>query len=175
MLVKENLLTLFKELDGLLKQDQVSISTIVIYGGASLIFQDIIDRATVDVDVFDPQLQDKFRLRVLELAQKHSLDPNWINSTGNAFKVEMPKGWQQRVDNLFTGEVLIVNSLSRVDLIFTKLLAELDRGEDLLDLNALQPTYQELDDLTPHLLSLESNPSWKQNVMKLLSLLKNGQ
>jgi hypothetical protein len=101
-------------------------------------------------------------------------DENWINSTGKAFSHELPGGWRERTVVVFSGRVLTVKVLGRLDLIFTKILAELDRGEDFEDLVSLGPTKAEIENLRRFLVDLEKGKPWKVKVGQLLkSLLKD--
>ncbi|MDC0980312.1 DUF6036 family nucleotidyltransferase [Bdellovibrionales bacterium] len=170
MIDKENIIALLEELDDSLS-DQEESRTITIYGGAALISMNLLDRATVDIDVFQPNLDESLKKAIREVGEKHLLDELWINSTGSAFITELPKDWQDRTTLLFKGEYLTVKSLGRTDLIFTKLLAELDRGEDLKDLENLKPTRKELDFIKTSLLDLEDEKTWRNKVNKLIEHL----
>jgi len=172
MIEKRNLLKLLGDLDAALEARGERLHReLVIYGGAALIALNIPDRATVDIDVFEPTLDLVLISTIKELAQKNMFDEHWINSTGLAFKHEMPKGWKQRTVIVFKGRFLSVKMLGRIDLIFTKILAELDRGEDLQDLIKLKPTQSEINSLRPHLCKLESGLAWQTKIEDLLQLL----
>jgi hypothetical protein len=170
MIDQVNLDELFRELDAELTARGLK-RKLVIYGGAALIHQKILDRATVDVDVFQPKIDKDLARLIAVVGKKHLLGDHWINSTGSAFLHESPAGWEKRVQNVFQGESLEIQVLGRLDLLFAKLLAELDRQEDLPDLRALRPTPKELSQLEPHLLKLDSNPKWESKVKSLISIL----
>jgi hypothetical protein len=76
--------------------------------------------------------------------------------------------WRDRIVPFFTGDWLEVYHLSRADLIFTKFLAELDRHEDLPDIVNLQPTRKELVEVERHLIELDSDEEWRQQVKNLI-------
>jgi len=171
MIEKKNLNSLFKELDDALslKKEKKSI---IIYGGAALISLGILDRATVDIDVFQPQIDETFLKVINKVGEAHSFGELWINSTGNAFVKELPSKWEDRVDLIFDGKYLTVSRLGRLDLIFTKLLAELDRQEDMADLMRLKPTDSELERIQEPLLLLEDNELWKTKVEEIIKRIK---
>lgn len=176
MIDKGNLLNLFAEVDSHLKsQGLSSCQGIVIYGGAALISIGVSERATVDIDVFAPKIDGALEAAIVNVAEKYDFDKNWINSTGRAFVDEMPKGWRDRVQPLYKGEVLIVKILGRIDLIYTKFLAELDRGEDLEDLKSLKPTKSELRRIEEQLKSLEESSLWKQKVDEIIGELQGDE
>lgn len=107
-----------------------------------------------------------------EVGEKNQFNEHWINSTGKAFVKELPKGWQNRTFEIYKGSNLTVLSLGRIDLIFSKLLAELDRAEDLEDVKGLKPSISELDIVAEPLMALENNQAWKKKVSELISILK---
>lgn len=171
MIEKENLNSLFDQLNGSLNKLKEH-RKIVIYGGAALIALNHIARATVDIDVFAPRLDEVFKKVIKEVGEKNQFNEHWINSTGKAFVKELPKGWQNRTFEIYKGSNLTVLSLGRIDLIFSKLLAELDRAEDLEDVKGLKPSISELDIVAEPLMALENNQAWKKKVSELISILK---
>lgn len=169
---KSNLKNHLQELDEqLVLLGEAKSRELIIYGGAALISMDIISRATVDIDVFSPHLDAVIVKAIKTIAEKHLYDENWINSTGSAFSYELPQGWRERSIVFFKGKVLTVKTLSRIDLIFTKFLAELDRGEDLEDLKSLKPTKNDLEKIKSALINLESNQAWSQKIDEIVELL----
>ncbi|MBT4762875.1 MAG: hypothetical protein HOO06_14370 [Bdellovibrionaceae bacterium] len=172
MIEKKNLDLLFAELDELLSKQSMRYH-LIIYGGAALIANNILDRVTVDIDVFEPQLDKHILAAIKEIAKRHMFDDLWINSTGNAFKNELPKNWKTRLLQVFKGTRLTISTLGRIDLIFTKFLAELDRQEDLEDLKSLNPTVAEIKEIRTPLLELENDKQWKEKVIELLNMFES--
>jgi len=170
MIDNKNLNLLFEELNKAL-EFQGEKRNFVIYGGAALISLNITNRATVDIDVFRPKLDPILREIIKEVGSRLMLGEYWVNSTGNAFVSELPKGWQKRTTQIYNGNNLEVRTLGRVDLIFTKVLAELDRQEDWIDLVSLRPLPSELKEIKQHLLDLEDNQEWKNKVLEILKKL----
>ncbi len=150
MIDKSNLHYLFSELDQFLFDNNESRS-LTIYGGAALIALDILNRATFDINVFQPQL-DKILLEAISaVGEKHNFNEYWVNSAGKAFVSELPEGWRSRRASIYSGKALNIFSLGRSDLIFTKILAELDRQENMPDIIRLKPSLNELNSLKRHL------------------------
>ena len=173
MIDKDSLRALLKELDEQLCKQQLKRS-ITIYGGAALIALDILDRATYDIDVFQPQIDDDFRKAISEVGKRHLFDDLWINSTGAAFVKKLPEKWQARTVPFYLGSCLTVYHLGRSDLLFTKLLAELDRQDDLPDIIRLKPKEQELLQAQKCLLKLDADKDWQAEVKKPIRKLIHG-
>lgn len=172
MIDSKNILRLLKELDDYLF-DRSAPRALVIYGGAALISMGITQRATVDIDVFQPKLDPILSEGIRFIAKKYLFDEHWINSTGNAFVKELPEGWRSRTVEYFKGRSLTISTLGRTDMIFTKLLAELDRQEDMQDLKQLKPTKDELNFIRMPLLSLEDSSEWRSKVREILNELSD--
>jgi hypothetical protein len=171
MIDKNSFKGLLDELDELLGK-QSEFRELTIYGGAALIALNIVGRATIDIDVFQPHLDKVLQEAVIQIAKRNKLSEFWINSTGKAFIKELPAGWRQRVESVYKGKHLVVNSLGRRDLVFTKLLAELDRQEDMADILALAPTTEELQFSEEQLLKLDNKIIWQNKVKELIASLK---
>ena len=171
MIDKRNLKELFRKLDLALSSYNEK-RELVIYGGAAMISMSVADRATFDIDVFEPKIDPLLNDIIRSLGEEFSLGEHWINSTGKAFEYEMPVGWKERLRLIYEGSYLQVMSLGRLDMIFTKVLAELDRQEDFEDIISLSPSSDELQSIEPTLLVLEENKLWKQKVTELINKLK---
>lgn len=133
----------FALLDEELYKISDTIHTITICGGATMMFFDR-RNSTNDVDVLDGVVDEEMKLASLEVAKKLQLKENWLNSSSNSFKYCYSDGWEKRVGNAFTGKALIVNSISREDLLQSKFYAFIDRGFDFEDLISLRPTRKEV-------------------------------
>lgn len=64
----------------------------------------------------------------------------------------------------FTGRSMTLYCLGRLDLLMSKLFALCDRGIDLADCLALQPTATELDEVLIWLEQQDTNPDWPAHV-----------
>ncbi|RLE18897.1 MAG: hypothetical protein DRJ14_02290 [Acidobacteria bacterium] len=131
---------------------------IVVCGGSALIFLGLTTRATTDIDILGQldanatrvmsleQLPDWFEAAAEKVKRDFNLPGNWVN-TGPASQVSsgLPEGLAKRLIYKKYGKFLSVSYISRVDQIFLKLYASIDRGgyhvDDLMNLN---PTETEL-------------------------------
>ncbi len=170
MIDNKNLGDLFKKLDHELSKLNL-FRELTIYGGASLIALKQIERATVDIDVFLPRIDNKLKEIIFKMAKEFQLNDLWINSTGYAFIKELPRDWENRTQIIYKGNYLIIKSLGRIDLIFTKILAELDRQEDLLDLEQLKPQKNELEFIKDDLIKLDDSKEWRSKVNEIFEYL----
>jgi len=69
----------------------------------------------------------------------------------------LPEGWERRVQPLWRGNALDLQTLGRQDLLCTKLVALMDREEDLQDCIAMAPTPEELAAAWPFVQQYEGN------------------
>jgi len=133
---------------------------IVVCGGAALILTGLVPRTTKDVDVValstsevlrspDPLPDDLLRA-VAEAAEDMGISENWLNNgpssgEGGLFQMGLPAGLEGRMCSRKYGPILTVHLIDRLDQIYFKLYAAVDRGgyhiEDLL---ALEPASDEI-------------------------------
>jgi hypothetical protein len=133
---------------------------IVVCGGASLILTGFVSRTTTDVDIValavengfvspDP-LPDHLILASREVAEDLGLHESWLNNgpsrgVGGLFQMGLPDGLISRVRSKTYGSHLVVHFTGRLDQIFFKLYASVDRGGyHIEDLVALCPTNNEI-------------------------------
>lgn len=145
----------------------------VVIGGAALALLGVIDRPTRDFDIVQPELSDEVNVAAQEFAQHLrdqgvELDADWLNNGPSQVADILPDGWQNRLRSLFIGEALTLTTLSRSDLLKTKLFALCDRGTDLVDCLALSPTEIELSEAMTWLEIQDANPMWPQHVRDTL-------
>lgn len=103
--------------------------------------------------------------RFAALPHTQPSDGAWLNSKSYDFVVIpgcMPQGWRQRLRPLLHGKALRLDTLGRQDLLCTKLVATVDREQDLDDCIALAPTAQELQDAWPFVEQYEGNDEVRQ-------------
>ena len=148
--------------DEFLDADGLRFDAVVI-GGAALHALGIITRTTDDVDVLVPQVPAPIAAAAARFAARPDTQPSdgeWFNSKSYEFVgIDgcLPEGWQARLRPLFRGRALKLQTLGRLDLICTKLVAMIDRGTDLGDCIALAPTAAELDEAWPFVVNYEGN------------------
>ncbi len=106
-------------------------------------------RETGDLDMLSPT-GDMELLRASEsVAELHNLDKEWLNSIGHRFSKYLPAKWNSRLVTVYNGSNLKVNSLSKTDLLFTKVKAFFSRGtpDDLEDILALGTSFNEVNEI----------------------------
>ncbi len=144
----------------------------IICGGASLILQGIISRTTKDIDIVAPPIDKILEEAAISVANDLGLDTHWLNSDPETISRDLQKGWEERVFEVFKDSNLVVYSLSRGDLIFSKFWALCDRQKDKQDLILLKPTLKELEDAIAQTVSKDGNPTWGEWVKKQGTLMK---
>lgn len=128
---------------------------LVVCGGTALNALHFISRTTKDVDVIgilsDNQItyanfDSRFLEQVALCAATFDLPSNWLNTGPESFiKSGFPSGFIKRLTWKRYGEQLHLGYISRIDQIFFKLYACVDRGGyHVDDLFALNPTSDEL-------------------------------
>lgn len=165
-----------KEFDLFLKQKNLNFEAIVIGGGALSILG-VISRETQDIDVLDPSISKEVLDASKEFAQIKNisttkLKENWLNNGPDSLKNFLKEGWHLRLDNLYNGTNIKLQTLGRIDLIGTKLLAYCDRGLDLKDCIDLNPTKEEIFSIVDWVKSYDSNPDWPDYVDKKINELR---
>lgn len=133
---------------------------IVVCGGSALIALDLVPRTTKDVDVLAMEnngelaspapLPSELVQVAKEVKQSLDLPDDWLNNgpssnEGGLFQMGLPEGLQERLIRKSYGKKLTVSFINRLDQIFFKLWASVDRGGyHISDLTALNPTEEEL-------------------------------
>jgi len=133
--------------------------TLAVVGGSALLALGLISRATRDIDVLaiveDRQLVSAQPLPATLLDAAHTvardfgLSDEWLNpGPTSLLDLGLPDGFYERAQHRIYGPGLEILFASRVDQIHLKLYATVDQGagKHLDDLEALQPTGQELID-----------------------------
>jgi len=152
----------------------------LVCGGTALNVLKLIDRTTKDVDVIGviknnelvrAELEEEFFIEIKIVAEYFSIPSNWFNTGPEAYiQSGLPRGlikrltWHQYGPNLFCGFI------SRIDQIYLKLYASVDRGGyHVTDLNALNPTEKEILNASIWTLQQDVSSGYK---MILISMLK---
>lgn len=164
MIDKKNIHTLLRDLDSLLSQKSEK-REFTIFGSGALILQNITrdDRGTIDIDMVEPAIDMTLQLIAADAGEKIGMNLSWLNSAGNIFSRNFPKGWRERTKIVFRGDSLVVRSLGRKDLVATKFNAYCSRNSvtDFNDLVDLAPTKAELNFSKKWILSLDNAPDEK--------------
>jgi hypothetical protein len=141
----------------------------VVIGGAALSILGVITRETQDVDVLDPEIPFEVIQAAKEFAieqgiQETSLKESWLNAGPESLRRYLRSGWRLRLQPLFSGHSIEFQTLGRIDLVGTKVLAYCDRGQDLDDCLRLNPTREELLEILPWVSAYDGHPNWSQYV-----------
>jgi hypothetical protein len=120
----------------------------------------VIRRATDDCDVLDPGIPSPIQEAARSFAQQRDIKDDWLNAKAHDFVGIpgcLPDGWRERLRVAFQGTALTFRTLSRPDLLCTKLVALIDRGTDYRDCVAMAPTAEELVAAWPFVSQYEGN------------------
>ena len=157
--------------DDYLEAQGLSFEAIII-GGAALNLMGVISRATNDVDCLESEIPGPIKQAIRDFAVEHGLDQHWFNNGPASLIKNLDADWKNKIEKIFKGKVLTLYTLSRLDLIRSKVWAMCDRQIDLGDCVALRPTAAELDAITPWLSGVDLNPDWPRHVEVVVGLLK---
>ncbi len=150
----------FRLLNYRLSENESAPIEIVVCGGTSLILTGLVTRTTTDVDIValavenglvspDP-LPEHLIVASREVAEDLGLHTSWLNNgpsrgEGGLFQMGLPDGLLSRTWTKNYGSHLTVHFIGRLDQIFFKLYASVDRGGyHIEDLTALSPTNCEI-------------------------------
>ncbi len=145
----------------------------IVVGGTALALLGLIARETRDCDVIEPNLP-KVILEASQAFAKHLGDrgvilrDDWLNNGPSSLADVLPDGWRNRLQVLYRGQTITLWSLGRSELIMSKVFALCDRGTDLTDCIALQPTAEELGTAASWLVQQDLHPEWPRHVRTTL-------
>jgi hypothetical protein len=145
----------------------------VVVGGVALNLLGVITRQTRDCDILHPALPPEVLAAARAFAAEVTaaggkLKEDWLNNGPSALAPLLPAGWELRLQEAFRGEVLVLRSLHRSDLLKSKLFALCDRALDLPDCIAMAPTPAELAEAITWLEPQDLNPHWPEHVRATL-------
>ena len=143
-----------------------------ICGGAALNLLGISGRETADIDVLDPKLDDIIKDAGAEVAREFGLSEKWLNNGPASLLRDLEPGWKERAVLAFSDEKLKVFSLSRQELINSKLWAACDRLQDIADMVFLAPTEAELEKARQWVLPLDASELWPDIVNQCLEVIR---
>jgi hypothetical protein len=146
----------------------------VVIGGAALALLGVTSRQTRDCDVLDPPLTDEITRQAREFAalmriEGLDLADDWLNNGPASLAGILPPEWRERLVPLYQGRAIVLHTLGRSDLLRSKLFALCDRGTDLPDCLALEPTQAELEEIQPWVALQDAHPGWPEHVSATLS------
>ena len=166
---------ILEKFDVYLKDRGLNFSAIVI-GGAALSILGVITRQTQDVDILDPEIPEDILTASREFAvafkiEQSTLKENWLNHGPESLRNYLMDGWKKRIIPLYVGEAIHFQTLGRIDLIGTKVLAYCDRGFDLQDCIDLKITKSELEQVIDWVKNYDLNPNWPSYVESQVKIL----
>jgi hypothetical protein len=158
--------------DGFLATERLRLEAVVV-GGAALGLLGIITRETRDCDVVEPSLPPELldaahRFAAESRSRGEVLKDDWLNNGPSSLTSVLPAGWRDRLQRAFSGRALLLQTLTRSDLLKTKLFALCDRGLDIKDCLAMNPSAGELAESLPWLEQQNFNPDWPAHVRATL-------
>lgn len=152
--------------------------SLIICGGASLNLQGISARFTKDVDVLTPKIDDELKKISIEISHAEDLSEGWLNNGPRDLIRDLEANWREEVVKVFDGQALTVYSISRKDMIFSKLFAMCDRQTDRNDLIALKVTRKEVEEVIDRVKKCDAGEGWEDWVEEctedLLKEIENG-
>ncbi len=175
-------------LAGFLEADGAAPESLVVIGGSALITLGFVSRTTQDVDIMagvdpvrglvDPRpMSEALKDAADKVARELQLTPQWLN-TGPADQVlaGLPEGFLSRLTRHDYGPCLTIFLPDRFDLIHLKLFAIMDQGpgRHVHDLQALQPTEDELLLAARWVLTQDAGEVFPQIVQSTLTALGYG-
>ncbi len=140
-----------------LRMAQAQKMQLVVCGGSALIATRLIARTTKDIDIValmhtnhglvEPEpLPDSLLQAAEVVADNMKLPSDWLNcAPADLFRMGLPDGFTERLHRHDIGPCLTIYFIGRLDQIYFKLYASVDRGGyHINDLLALEPTIEEL-------------------------------
>lgn len=141
--------TLLEKLAGVYEALKGPPLRIDVCGGAALSVMGLVDRTTKDIDLIaPPELPPQFFEAAGIVGREFGLPEDWINQGPKELaEMGLPDGFDERAHKKRYGKHLTACFASRLDQIFFKTYASVDRaGYHVDDLLALEPTTEELMD-----------------------------
>ena len=156
------------QFDHFLKAKGLKFAAVTI-GGVAISLLGVLVRETRDCDILDPDIPPNITLAAHDFAKEtrargEFLSDDWLNNGPASLKKNLPADWQLRLQPLFSGQALSLQTLGRADLLKTKLFAFCDRQTDREDCIALKPTKDELIDAHRWVKIQDANPGWPNHV-----------
>jgi hypothetical protein len=169
------LLKAIKEFDEFLLHKGLKFEAIII-GGAALTILNVITRMTEDVDCIDPEIPLEIKNASIDFIKQnphYGLVPEkFLNNGPITITKDLPEDWKIRTQIIFQGKALTFLTLSRLDLLKTKLDAMVHRGRDIDDVVAMKPTEEELEASLEWVLNVDGGVYWPEMVKNAFEILR---
>ena len=165
--------TTIQAFDAFLARRTLTLDAVIV-GGTALGLLGIVSRPTRDCDVLHPLIPLEVRQAAEDFAGEFRragevLADDWLNNGPSSLVRDLPVGWEDRLRIAYRGKAVTLRTLSRLDLLRTKVFALCDRAIDLPDCLALRPTEAELEELRPWLEERDANPDWPAHARETLA------
>lgn len=184
MIDKNNLNEILYALDRQIEIHGGSPISLVVCGGTALFALGLILRTTKDIDILGTVSEEhgqilvkkinKFPTYLIEASKAVQKDfrlpEGWMNK-GPTSQVDsgLPEGFEKRLVKKQYGNYLSIYYISRLDQIYFKLYASVDRnGYHVDDLSQLKPTRQEIEDAVRWVLSQDVSLGFKAILIDFL-------
>ena len=185
MIVPENIEKIFISLDKQIQVHGGQTISLVVCGGTALSAMGLVNRTTKDVDVLGEIefLKEKIVVKRIKkfpswfddaakiIQRDFNLPNNWIN-TGPSAQVDsgLPDSFENRLIRKQYGSYLAIYFISRIDQIFFKLYASIDRGGyHVDDLFKLKPIEREIESASHWLLTQDVSEGFKLILVDFLN------
>lgn len=150
-------------------EQQAGSWKLYICGGAALNLLGISSRQTADIDVLSPVLSEDLKSAANRVSEKLGLQADWLNNGAVDLLNYFDSKWQDRSTLVFSTSNLSVYSLSRIDLLNSKVWAACDRMQDIPDVVAMKPTEEELSEAKEWVLKCDAAEIWPAIVEQCIS------
>ena len=184
MIDKDNLDEILHALERQIEVHGGSPISLVVCGGTALFALGLIFRTTKDIDVLGTVSEKHGRISIKKISKfpKHLIDASiavqkdfklpeeWINK-GPTSQVDsgLPQGFEKRLVKKQYGNYLSIYYISRLDQIYFKLFAAVDRNDyHVDDLFQLNPSQQEIEDAARWVLTQDVSLGFKAILMDFL-------
>lgn len=142
----------------------------VAIGGGALNIAGYTTRTTTDIDLLLPKispelkkLADEFRMEMEK--QGNPLASNWLNNGPDQFLSYLNKDWDKRTVQIFNGTSIKLSTLSRPELLSTKLIGLGDRyNRDEEDILLMKPTRSEMLEAFEWAKNYDAHPKWESHL-----------
>lgn len=154
-----------------------TVIDIYVAGGSAGMLSGVLasDRTTRDCDVLEVNPVDsmaKIRLASGDVARSLQLADDWLNTDVQMFAWYLPIGWKGRCE-MRTFGCLRVHLLSRIDLMAIKSVACNVRPADLEDIQAMQPSTEDIAFAIANLKRIESEHPGRDTFEVQIAMLES--
>ena len=164
---------------------------LIVCGGSALLVAGIQRETTKDVDILAslssenvieelPELPENLHKAVRDVAGELDVDDDWLNAGPSSIinprlpNSGLPEGFVKRLTKKEYGPKLTIFYISRLDQIFFKLYAAVDKCTmtyHVTDLKALNPNEDELLKAAEWSMQQDPSPGYKQTLIQMLRII----